>query len=114
LIHAFSERWGDEKEDCHWLYALDSIKREENETMNEFNELFNDFIHDLPDSIRPPNIVILIYYMELSMMRFIINSKIKSHISLRILNPKPIKSSQTCKLQEDLVYLNLPWAILKR
>ena len=31
--------------------------------MNEFNKCFNDFIHDLPDAIRPPNDVILIYYM---------------------------------------------------
>jgi hypothetical protein len=31
--------------------------------MNEFNKHFNDFIHDLPDAIIPPNDVILIYYM---------------------------------------------------
>jgi len=63
LIHSFSERWGDRNEYFHWLDSLDSFKKEENETMNEFNKCFNDFIHDLPDAIRPPNDVILIYYM---------------------------------------------------
>jgi hypothetical protein len=38
LIEAFTERWGDKKEHRHLLAALHSIKKNENETMEEFNK----------------------------------------------------------------------------
>jgi hypothetical protein len=44
LIDAFAERWGDRKENRHLLVALNSIKKNENETMEEFNKRFNELI----------------------------------------------------------------------
>jgi hypothetical protein len=113
LTHAFSERWVDRHENCYWLDALDSIKKEENETMKEFNKRFNDLIHDLPDDIRPPNDAILIYYMGAFSGETYYQLRDKKPSSLRRLKPKPIKLSQTCKLHEDLIYSTLPWAILQ-
>lgn len=64
LIDAFTERWGDKREHCHSLAALHTIKKYENETMEEFNKKFNDLIAILHRDIKPPYASILIYYIE--------------------------------------------------
>jgi replication-associated recombination protein RarA len=64
LIEAFTERWGDKKEHSHLLAALHSIKKNEKETMEEFNNKFNDLISSLHKDIKPPDTSILIYYIE--------------------------------------------------
>jgi hypothetical protein len=58
------ERWGYQKEDHHLLAALNSSQKKENETMEEFNKIFNDLVKSLPQTIKPPDASILIHYME--------------------------------------------------
>jgi predicted transcriptional regulator len=53
LIEAFTERWGDKKEHRHLLASLHTIKKNENETMEEFNKKFNDLISSLHKDIKP-------------------------------------------------------------
>ena len=64
LLDAFTEKWGDKKEHCHLLAALNTIKKNENETMEEFNKRFNEIINSLHKDIKPPDASILIYYIE--------------------------------------------------
>jgi hypothetical protein len=59
-----NDRWGDKKDDRHLLAALNSSQKKENETMEEFNKRFNDLVESLPQTIKPPDASILIYYME--------------------------------------------------
>jgi hypothetical protein len=46
------------------LTALHTIKKNENETMEEFNKKFNDLITSLYKDIKPPDTSIFIYYIE--------------------------------------------------
>jgi hypothetical protein len=55
LINAFIEKWGDKKEHRHLLATLNTIKKNENETMEEFNKRFNELINSLHKDIKPPN-----------------------------------------------------------
>ena len=64
LIEAFIERWGDKKEYRHLLATLHDMKKNENETMEEFNKKFNDLVSSLHTNIKPPDNAILIYYIE--------------------------------------------------
>jgi hypothetical protein len=48
----------------HLLAALNIVKKNENETMEEFNKKFNDLVSSLHTYIKPPDNAILIYYIE--------------------------------------------------
>ena len=48
----------------HLLLTLYSIKRMENETMDEFNTKFRCVVTELPRDIKPKNASILISYIE--------------------------------------------------
>ena len=60
----FRKKWGEKKEPRHLLAALYSIKKMENETMDEFNTKFRCVIVDLPIDIKPKDSSILISYIE--------------------------------------------------
>jgi hypothetical protein len=64
LIDGFIERWGDKKEHRHLLATLHSIKKNENETMEEFNKKFNELVTSLHTDYKPPAVSILIYYIK--------------------------------------------------
>jgi hypothetical protein len=64
LVNAFLERWGDKKEHRHLLAELHTIKKKENETMEEFNKKFDDLVNSLHTDIKPLAASILIYYIE--------------------------------------------------
>jgi hypothetical protein len=64
LIDAFVEIWGDRKERRHLLASLNLIKKNTNETMEDFNKRFNVLIHSLPKDIKPLDASILIYYIK--------------------------------------------------
>jgi hypothetical protein len=64
IYQAFSEKWGDQKENRFLLASLSTSPKKENETMEEFNKKFNDLVKSLPTSITPPPASILIHYME--------------------------------------------------
>jgi hypothetical protein len=40
LIDVFTEKWGEKRDHCHLLVALNTMKKNENETIDEFNERF--------------------------------------------------------------------------
>jgi len=61
---ALMEIWGDKKEDCHLLAALSSNQKKENETIEEFNKIFNYLVKSLPKTIKPLDASILVHYME--------------------------------------------------
>jgi hypothetical protein len=61
---SFNERWGDQKEDRNLLASLSSSQKKENETMEEFNKIYNDLVKSLPQTIKPHDASILIHYME--------------------------------------------------
>jgi hypothetical protein len=60
LIDAFTEKWGEKREHRHLLAALNTTKKNENETMDEFNETFNELISSMHKDIKPPESAILI------------------------------------------------------
>jgi hypothetical protein len=55
LTDAFIEKWGEKKDHRQLLAALNSIKKNENETMDEFNKRFNELVSSMHTDIKPPN-----------------------------------------------------------
>jgi hypothetical protein len=55
LTDAFIEKWGEKKDHRQLLAALNSIKKNENETMDEFNQKFNELVSSMHDDIKPPS-----------------------------------------------------------
>jgi hypothetical protein len=64
LIDAFTEKWGEKRDHRHLLAALNTMKKNENETMDEFNKRFNELVSSMHKDIKPPKSAILIYYIE--------------------------------------------------
>ena len=64
LIDSFTEIWGERKEHSNLLANLNSIMKNENETMEEFNKRFNELINSLHRDMKPLDASILIYYIE--------------------------------------------------
>ena len=62
--YGFRKNWGEKKEPRHLLAALHSIKKMENETMDEFNTKFRRVVVDLPRDIKPKDASIIISYIE--------------------------------------------------
>jgi hypothetical protein len=46
------------------LATLNTIKKNENKIMDEFNKKFNELVSSMHTDIKPPNDAILIYYVE--------------------------------------------------
>ena len=87
------EKIGEKKEPHFLLNALHSIKRKENEMMEEFNKTFRDLIAWMDDKFKPPNKSILVYYIEAlsGEMRY----------QLRDKEPTDIKGSQALAIKID-------------
>jgi predicted transcriptional regulator len=64
LLDALTERWGEKRDHRHLLAALNTLNKNENETMEEFNKKFNDLVSSLHTDIKPPDNAIFIYYTE--------------------------------------------------
>jgi hypothetical protein len=96
LIEAFTERWGDKKEHRHLLAALHSIKKNENETMEEFNKKFNDLISSLHKDIKPPDTSILIYYIEAFNGEMRYQLRDKEPTTLKLAQEMAINIDRTC------------------
>jgi hypothetical protein len=64
LLDAFTEKWGEKKDHRQLLAAPNSIKKNENETMDEFNKKFNELVSSMHTDIKPLADAILIYYVE--------------------------------------------------
>jgi hypothetical protein len=48
----------------HLLATLNTMKKNENETMDEFNKRFNELVSSMHQDIKPSESAILIYYIE--------------------------------------------------
>ena len=64
LKTAFEEGWGECKDNRYLSAALSTVKRNENETLEDFNRKFNQIVHKLHNDIKPPEATILIYYLD--------------------------------------------------
>jgi hypothetical protein len=60
LLDSFTEKWGEKRDHRHLLAALNTIRKNENETMDEFNKKFNKLVSSLHSNIKPPDSAILI------------------------------------------------------
>ena len=56
----FRKKWGEKKEPRHLLATLYSIKKMENETMDEFNTKFRRVVAEIPRDVKPKDASILI------------------------------------------------------
>jgi hypothetical protein len=93
LLDAFIEKWGEKKYQRHLLSTLNSIKKNDNETMVELNKRFNELVSSMHTDIKPPTDVILIYHVEAfgGEMRY----------QLRDKEPLNLKSSQDIEVKID-------------
>jgi hypothetical protein len=64
LIDSFTEKWGKKRDHRHLLETLNTIKKTENVTMDEFNKKFNKLVSSMHSDIKPPDSAILIYYIK--------------------------------------------------
>ena len=64
FLEGFKKKWGENREPRHLLAALHSIKKMENETIDEFNTKFRRVVAYFPREIKPRYAFILIYYIE--------------------------------------------------
>jgi hypothetical protein len=93
LLDSFTERWGKKRDHRHLLASLNNIKKNENEMMEVFNKKFNELVSSLHTDIKPPDNVILIYYIEAfgGEMRY----------QLRDKEPTNLKSAQEIAIKID-------------
>jgi hypothetical protein len=64
LENVFMDKWGEKKDNRYLLVALSSTKKNENETMEEFNKRFSQIVQKLNQNIKPLEQTILIYYLD--------------------------------------------------
>ena len=93
LQEAFMEIWGEWKDNHHLLASLNTIKRNENETIEEFIKRFNDTISSFLATISLPLISILIHFIEA------FNKKIS--YQLRVKDPQDLKAAQTIVIKTN-------------
>jgi hypothetical protein len=60
----FFDKWLEKKDVWFLLSALTNIKRNENETIDEFDKRFDNIVQDIPQTHQPTADTILMYYMN--------------------------------------------------
>ena len=63
LKEAFIKIWGEKRYNQHLLESLKTIKINENETIEEFNKIFNDLVSCLPATIKHHATSILVHFI---------------------------------------------------
>jgi hypothetical protein len=58
------EKWGEKKDNRYLLVTLSDTKRNESETIKEFNKIFNQIVETIHADIKPLEAYILIYYVD--------------------------------------------------
>jgi len=59
LTNAFKDKFWDKREGKYLVKELNSIKKRENETVEEFNRRFNDILKDMTQDYKPHDKTIL-------------------------------------------------------
>ena len=91
LLDAFIEKWGEKRDHRHLLATLNTIRKNENETMDEFNKKFNELVSILHTDMKPMDNSILIYYIEAFGGEMGYQLRDKEHANLSI---REVKSSR--------------------
>jgi len=64
IVNAFMGKYGERRENSHLISAISTMKKNENETMEEFNKRFNELVKSMPTTIKPPNEFPLCSYLD--------------------------------------------------
>jgi len=64
IINAFKEKYGDKREERHFVKVISIIKKIENEIAEEFKKRFNDIIKELPQDYKPPDKSLRDFYID--------------------------------------------------
>ena len=57
-------KYGERRENSHLISAISTIKKNENETMEEFNKRFNELVKSMPATVKPPDEFLLCSYLD--------------------------------------------------
>ena len=71
LLDAFRDKYGDKREGKYLVKEFNIIKKRENETVEEFNQIFNSIIKGITQEYKPPDKIVLEQYLE----AFCVNAK---------------------------------------
>lgn len=64
LIELFLARWKEKKNPLQILAKYNSMKRNQNETVQEFTTRFNMVYHSIPDDMKPPLGLEILHYPD--------------------------------------------------
>ena len=64
ILTTFKDKYGDKREERYLLRAINTIKKNENETVEEFNKSFNGIVRELPQDYKPTDKSLLEYYLD--------------------------------------------------
>ena len=64
IVAAFKEKYGDKREDRHLVREISTIKKKENETIEEFNKRFNGILKEISQTHKPPDGSLLNFYID--------------------------------------------------
>lgn len=64
ITNAFNNKYGDKKNKRDLLYAINNMKKDENEILEEFNKRFNDIVRSLSHDYKPPDKFLLLHYLD--------------------------------------------------
>jgi len=95
LTNAFKDKFGDKREGKYSVKELNSIKKMENETMEELNQRFNVIIKDMTQDYKPHDKTVLEKYLEAFC--------VEPQYEIRHANPVTLAASQSIagELEKD-------------
>lgn len=95
IFNSFKDKYGDKREGKYLFKELNSIKKRENERVEEFNQRFNGILKDMTQDYKPPDKTLLEQYLE----AFCVDTSYE----IRHFNPANLVVSQTIaeKLEKD-------------
>jgi len=64
IVNAFMGKYGERRENSHLISAISTMKKNENETMEEFNKRFNELVKSMPTTVKPPDEFLLCSYLD--------------------------------------------------
>lgn len=95
LLDAFRDKYGDKREGKYLVKEFITIKKRKNETVEEFNQIFNKLLRDMTQDYEPPDKTILEQYLEAYL--------VDTQYEIRRVNPNTLAISQSTveELEKD-------------
>jgi len=81
LLDAFKNKYGDKLEGKYLVKEFNTIKKRENEMVEEFNQIFNKLLRDITQDCKPPEKTILEQYLE----AYLVETGMRSDVLIPIL-----------------------------